>query len=162
MIATGTRRWKFCWSILKYVTLFWKETNSPFSACKNHVIVINEWATALTWLFVDRFWFAWHFARVKSNQARGKRVESANSSTSLDQSKWTTGVKRPITNVIIMYSNSCGNFMDASMLTFHHLNRMLCSKCKFHPFFIVLALDGILSFCETPEQLSRLTNYLHT
>lgn len=41
--------------------------------------------------FIDRFWLAWHFASVTSNQATG--TECANSSTDLDWSKQTMGVK---------------------------------------------------------------------
>lgn len=35
---------------------------------KNAWFVTNQQATALTYLFVDRFWFAWHFACVKPSK----------------------------------------------------------------------------------------------
>lgn len=49
--------------------------------------VINTWAKLSHGFFVGRFWFAWQFACVKSNQARWKCTKSASSSTDSDQSK---------------------------------------------------------------------------
>ncbi len=72
-----------------------KQTLLSLSPTKPTWFVTNEWATALSWLFVNRVWFAWHFASENSNQAREKCTESANSSTDLDQSKQTIGVKTP-------------------------------------------------------------------
>lgn len=58
------------WSILNDVTRPGrKQVLLSLHANNKLWFVTNEWVTALTWLFVHGFWFAWHFACVKSNQA---------------------------------------------------------------------------------------------
>lgn len=68
MFATITRRCKFCWSILNSYPGRKQILLSPPSAPRG-LWLLNR-RQALMWLFVDKFWFTWHFAWVKSNQAR--------------------------------------------------------------------------------------------
>lgn len=67
-----------------------------------------------------RFWFAWHFAGVKSNQAKGgemhrnqlmSRCKSAITSTDSDRSKQTVGVKTADKKIILVLKFSLNLFM---------------------------------------------------
>lgn len=87
LIDAVMRRCKFCWPILEKCDISCKETNSPFSTHKNHMIrdlwtgnsshVASCWQTLLPLTFC---------ASVESNQTTGKHTESTSSSNHSDHS----------------------------------------------------------------------------
>ncbi len=58
---------------------------------RNDDILTNERNDSFHMAFVDMFWFAWNFARVKPNPTKGKMQMSRDSSTDSDQMDQTTG-----------------------------------------------------------------------
>lgn len=71
MIVAVIKRYKFCWSIFNDVTkLEWKPTLLSLPS-ETMWFVTTEQVTALTWLLVDRFWFALHFPWVKKANKGG-------------------------------------------------------------------------------------------
>lgn len=77
-----------------------EENNISPTPKKHHVICNPRTAAALAWLFVDRFSFAWRFHEIKHGKHGpirhgGNAASPTNSSTDLDLSKRTIGVKTP-------------------------------------------------------------------
>lgn len=95
---------KFCRSILNIVMYPRRRQTLPSLPAKTTGFVTNEQATALIRSFIDRFWLAWHFASVTSNQATG--TESANSSTDPEQTNYRReNTRRMLSNELFCDEN---------------------------------------------------------